>query len=318
MMNQAKSVSISIVIPTLNAGDDLDRLFQTLSTQKGVAEPEILIVDSGSCDQTLEHARHYGVNILPLEPACFNHGGTRNLAISRTSGDYVFLFTQDALPQNENFLKTMIESMIQHQAAGVYARQVPRREASYLVQRDLSRWCSGTAERRVTALNSLTEFIARSPLDRYRTCVFDNVASLIRREVWREIPFPPTPFGEDVEWAQRVLCNGYRVVYEPDAVVVHSHERSAEYVYKRTFVDHYRLNELFGVRTIPSRPLALRSVLLTISRDWRDLWQVPRKDGKWLQWMGNVPRYAWASAWGQYHGAKAAASGKPIRQSKDV
>ncbi|MGI6455192.1 MAG: glycosyltransferase family 2 protein [bacterium] len=309
---------ISVVIPTLNAEQEIGELLSCIRQQKDVMLREIIVVDSSSQDKSVAIAHEYGAQVIEIEQKDFNHGGTRNLGISCSTGEYIFLFTQDALPRDENYCIRMLESIRQCNAAGGYARQIPRPEASVLVKRDVSSWVSGSTERRIRSIESLGDFMALPPMERYLRCVFDNVASCIRRDVWERIPFPEVPFGEDLEWAYRVLVNGYTVVYEPDAAVVHSHERSADYIYKRTFVDHYRLYELFGLRTIPTLPHVLRSVMLTCRRDWSELLHHVEFTKSWYHALVSVPRYAWASAWGQYRGARAAASGEPVWQSREV
>lgn len=309
---------LSLVIPTLNAGEDFVTLLQRIRDQSVQSSIEILIVDSGSSDGTIEIAQKFGARVISIEPQSFNHGGTRNLGISNTAGEFICLLTQDALPIGPRFFETLLCSLQDHQAAGVYARQIPRAKASPLVKRDVQNWISGSVQRRVNHIQSLSQYCRLNPMDRYLTCVFDNVASMIRREVWEKIPFPETPFAEDLEWAFRALCNGYTIVYEPSAEVEHSHERSAEYVFKRTYVDHYRLNELFGLRTIPSPAHAVRSFSITLLQDLRFLLMNPTLDARWWKSLYNIPSFAWAGAWGQYRGAQAASLGRPIFQSRDV
>ena len=43
---------VSVVIPTYNAGNSFDALLINLEKQKGIDELEIVIVDSGSKDDT--------------------------------------------------------------------------------------------------------------------------------------------------------------------------------------------------------------------------------------------------------------------------
>ncbi|MFB3785858.1 MAG: glycosyltransferase family 2 protein [bacterium] len=305
---------LSLVIPTLNAGPEWEPLLAMLRRQQEYADAELVIVDSGSTDGTPETARAYGAKVVRIDPATFNHGETRNLGVRHTSGRLIALLTQDAQPAGEAYLATLVRSLYAETAAGAYARQIPRPDASPLIRRDAETWISGTSHRRVSRLDANSHFHALDPMRRYLFCVFDNVASLIRREVWERLPFPRVPFGEDLEWAYRALCNGYTIVYEPDAAVIHSHERPAEYVYKRTFVDHYRLYHLFGLRTVPTRRSVWRSIGLTTIRDWRYLAGRPEWSIRWIRWMANVPRYAWASAWGQHHGARTAARGVPLER----
>ncbi len=305
---------LSLVIPTLNAGPEWERLLAMLRRQREYADAELVVVDSGSTDGTPETARAYGAQVVRIDPASFNHGETRNLGIRHTRGRLIALLTQDAQPAGEEYLATLVRSLETEQAAGAYARQIPRPDASPLVRRDVEAWISGSLRPRVSRVDADSAFYAMEPMQRYLYCVFDNVASLIRREVWEKLPFPRVAFGEDLEWAYRALCNGYTIVYEPEAAVLHSHERPAGYVYKRTFVDHYRLYHLFGLRTIPTRRNAWRSIGLTMVQDWRYLAGRPECSLRWIRWMANVPRYAWASAWGQYHGARTAARGVPLER----
>lgn len=308
----------SVVIPTKNAGEVFEKILNRIRAQKKYGDAEIVVIDSASTDSTVEISRFYNARILSIAAASFNHGHTRNFGISHTTGDPIFLFTQDAMPTDENYFERMIDSMKREGAAGVYARQMPRDDASLLVRRDYQHWSGASNERRVIDLTSRNEFLALSPIERYYRCGFDNVASLIRRGVWEKIPFSRTSFGEDIDWAYRALLNGYTIVYEPEATVIHSHERSARYQYQRTFVDHYKLHELFSLRTVPSKRLAWRSFALTTIRDWAFLMKTPRFSPSWLKGILNVPRYAWASAWGQYDGARAAAGGFPSIDSYEV
>jgi hypothetical protein len=96
-------------------------------------------------------------------------------------------------------------------------------------------------------------------------CAFDNVCSAIRRSVWESIPFAPTPIAEDLEWGRSVLLAGHRIAFAPLARVEHSHERSAWYEFKRTWVLHQQLHRLFGLRAIPSLGALGRSLAATVS-----------------------------------------------------
>jgi rhamnosyltransferase len=107
---------------------------------------------------------------------------------------------------------------------------------------------------------SEADFKDLSPLERVERCTFDNVCSCIRRAVWERHPFRETTIGEDVEWAREVLVAGHSLAYVPDAVVIHSHDRSARYEFLRTYALHRRLYELFGLRTIPTLPSLARAV----------------------------------------------------------
>ncbi len=315
---QIPAISLSIVIPTFNAGEEFSRMLNQLRIQENYSDAELVVLDSGSTDGTSETAKQFGAKVIPIDPKEFNHGLTRNLGIAHASGKWNVLLTQDAFPADRWFLQNFVNAVERENAAGGYARQIPRKDATPLVRRDVGNWVTSLLEARVISLHQYPNFFAAHPMEKLVTCAFDNVASIIRRDVWEKIPIPPAAFAEDLEWGYRALCNGYKIIYEPKAAVIHSHERSASYQYKRTFQNHYRLYELFRLRTIPSRWKVFRSIFLTMGNDWMYLLRSRKLSWKIIKCFLNVPRFAWASAWGQYHGAKTAAMGYPIHQMRDV
>lgn len=61
------SLKFSVVVPTLNGGDDLLELLRRVREQR--LQPErIVLVDSGSTDGAIEAARTYDVHIVTLSP----------------------------------------------------------------------------------------------------------------------------------------------------------------------------------------------------------------------------------------------------------
>jgi rhamnosyltransferase len=124
---------------------------------------------------------------------------------------------------------------------------------------------AASAAPRNLAISNRSEFDALTPMERLTRCAFDNVCSCIRRSVWRAHPFRAAPIAEDLEWAREVLLAGYRLAYEPAAVVMHSHDRSLRYEFTRTRLVHRRLNELFGLQTIPTAPSLIRSIGSTLA-----------------------------------------------------
>jgi GT2 family glycosyltransferase len=242
--------------------------------------------------------------VITIPPATFNHGLTRNCGIEASAGELVVLVVQDAMPASDTWLAALTRPLaVDSCLAGTFARQLPRADASALTRHYLERWFATSSSPRTVAATS-AELEALTPLARLDRCTFDNVCSCIRRSVWEHHPFRETPIGEDVEWARDVLLAGHRLVYAPEAVVVHSHERSAAYEYRRTYLVHHRLWDLFELRTIPTAPLAARAVASSLAQH---LWRERAHVSRW-------PRAAaLAVAWpaGQYLGARRAVNRRP-------
>jgi len=266
---------VSVVIPTLNAGPGFEQLLEKISAQEGDFDREVLVVDSGSTDGTDELARRYGAVVHRIKRQEFDHGATRNLGISLARGEYVALTVQDAVPLDERWLAAMVENLERDErVAGVYGRQIPRKEAGLLTQVLVNSLATAGLERREQFAGGPERYRVLPPIKRRLLAAFDNVSSCLRRSVWEELPFEKTSFGEDIRWGKKVVEAGYKTVYEPRSTVLHSHERGAMYDLRRYYVDQRILLELFGLELLPN----LVRLFLAIPRFSLHLYRLLRQD----------------------------------------
>ncbi|MEI7682381.1 MAG: PIG-L family deacetylase, partial [Betaproteobacteria bacterium] len=105
---------VSVVIPTLNAGLEFNWMLRKLRSQCGVREIEIVIVDSGSRDQTVQAAREAGAKVIEILPTEFSHSYARNLGADAATGDYVLFMVQDAYPIGDYWLYGMLRYLLNH------------------------------------------------------------------------------------------------------------------------------------------------------------------------------------------------------------
>ena len=177
--------------------------------------------------------------------------------------------TQDAVPADNHLIKCLVKPFSDTLIAGTYARQIPRKDADILTKRNLNRWLTGGSEPCVNWIHDRKVYDKMNPFEKYMFCNFDNVCSAIRKSVWRKIPFQKTFFGEDIAWGKSVLEAGWKIAYEPSAKVIHSHNRSFSYEYKRTYMCHQKLFKLFGLRTVPNRRalMSRSSIIPSLTRN---------------------------------------------------
>jgi glycosyltransferase involved in cell wall biosynthesis len=262
--------SVSIVIPTKDGMHTLPDVLDAIARQRFDGPIEVVAIDSGSTDGTVELLQPRVDKLLSIAPASFNHGLTRNAGIEESRGEFVVLLVQDAVPASDHWLTALIAPLIaDSRVAGTFARQLPRDDASPIVRHYLERWVAGSPTGRVTELASREAFEALDPMQQFLLCVFDNVCSCVRRSVWEQYRFRTTPIGEDIEWGREVLLAGYRVTYVPESSVVHSHDRPAREEFERTRTLHRRLFELFGLRTIPTLPALARATASSLRLHWQ-------------------------------------------------
>jgi rhamnosyltransferase len=233
----------SVVIPTLNGGTRFRSCLEAVAAQELDGGSELIVIDSGSTDGTAELAQQYG-RVIRIAPAEFNHGATRNQAIATSRGRAVALLVQDAVPLGRDWLARLVAAALAPGVAGSYARQTPRPDCPPFIKARLARWSAGRSEREVKGLSGEAELLALPFPERIARLAFDNVSSCVRRQAWERIPFRPRRFGEDVVWAKEALLAGYKIVYEPAAVVEHSHANSLGYEFKRVYLDHRNWREV--------------------------------------------------------------------------
>jgi len=307
---------IAIIIPTRNAGPDLDRVLSAIVTQTGRYEPEIIAIDSGSTDGTVERLQRAGATVLGVAAGEFNHGTTRNDGLSHAGGDYAVLLVQDAVPASTTWLTTLVQPLLDdHSIAGTFARQVPHARASRVTAHYLSQWAAAQPAARTAGPLTTEVFDRMSPADRHVACAFDNVCSCIRLSVWNDHPFPATPIGEDLEWARDVLLAGYKLAYVPGAVVEHSHERSIAYELQRTYLVHQRLKALFGLTTVPTIGSLVRSIAATVPANARMAAHEPYGRARAVL---RAAALGIAQPVGQYLGARSAREGRELLRTDGV
>ena len=115
---------ISVVIPVKNGDNCLKDLFEGLARQTLYKVCEIIVIDSGSTDKSLEICEQYNIAVHQIAPASFNHGLTRKLGVELSRGKYILMTVQDALPQNETFLEQMVACFQDEEVAAVCGLQI--------------------------------------------------------------------------------------------------------------------------------------------------------------------------------------------------
>ncbi len=229
---------ISVVIPTLNAGSRFGQMLTALRAQRTPESVEILVIDSGSSDATLELARNAGARILSIPRQAFHHARTRNQAIAESRGELVALTVQDAVPKDDGWLARLVTPLLADPGiAGSYGLQRAPSTAGFVATTQSAAWCEAHSQAEVRSLPAPHLFWEMPPEQRLELVRFDNVTSCLRRSVWDRLPLPDYRYGEDMGWAKGALLAGFQIAFVPEAQVWHSHERGWPYELRRAYVD---------------------------------------------------------------------------------
>lgn len=239
---------ISIVIPVKDGGEGLRRCLEAIGAQRTEDEVEVVVVDSGSTDGSDALAESLGARVHRIAPEEFNHGATRNLGASLARGDVLVFTSQDAHAEGEDCLALLTAPLRDPQVAGAYARQVAHRGAKPPEEFFLD-YLYGP-QPRVQRASEPSELSME-------TTLFSNVCSAIRRDVFERFPFADDVImSEDQEWSRRVLLAGHAIVYEPRAVVRHSHDYTFAEAFRRFFDSGVSAERAY----LPDDPAARRAL----------------------------------------------------------
>jgi len=265
----------SIVIRTFNEEKHLGNLLKAIRKQD-YKDCEIIVVDSGSNDKTLEIAREMADFVLQIESRDFTFGYSLNLGCRQSQGKYVVLASAHVLPTDNKWLSNLLAPFRDEKVAVVYGKQVSGEMSKFSEKKDFERLFGDS-------------------------CSYPNNAnSAIRKELWEKYPFDEYLFGlEDIEWARRVKDKGYMAHYEPKAIVFHIHDEKWAQVFNR-----YRREAIAAARIGLSHPPQARPSLVWLAGSlFKDLLaSLPNVSLSRLEEIGRFRYYQWkGSRQGWYH-----------------
>ena len=197
--------SVSIVIRAKNEEQWLNSCLFAVSHQD-YSDYEIILVDNESTDQTVAIAKSYGCKILTISEKDFNFSRAINIGVDAAQGELIAILSGHCVPVNEKWLSRLSMHFRTPEVVAVYGRQEPLPDTTSVDKRDL--WITFGLDRKIQK----------------KDYFFHNANSMIRRNVWEQIPFSEKIHGvEDQDWAKKVLKNDNRIIYEPTATVFHHH-----------------------------------------------------------------------------------------------
>ena len=230
----------TIVIPTKNGGDLLDEVLQAVDEQDTKYEYEVICVDSGSTDQTIDIIKKHNCILKQIPKEEFGHGKTRNLGASLGTGEYIVFITQDAKPASDKWLDNFIDAMkIDDEIVGGFGIHYPYPDCNLLDKRDLYYHFKGFGEDNTIYYMEDKERYAREEGYRHLLSFFSDNNSCLKRSVWEKYPYDDVNFAEDQVWAKKMIELGYKKIYCPFAPVYHSHNFPLK-TYKQRYFDEYK------------------------------------------------------------------------------
>ena len=116
--------TVSVIIPVRNEAKRIRQCIEGILKQT-VPVQEIIVIDSGSTDGTLEVLAEFPeVDVVEIDGSTFNHGLTRNLGVERATGEFCQLTVGDAYAYNDVWLEEMLKGFLDDEVMAVCGQQV--------------------------------------------------------------------------------------------------------------------------------------------------------------------------------------------------
>ncbi len=210
---------LSIIVPAYNAEKTIGYCLDSLLEQDYNGDYEVIVVDDGSSDSTPDIVAKYE-RVKLVRQSNAGPAVARNMGAKEARGEIIFFTDSDCMPEN-NWISEMLRPFKDKGVVGVKGRYKTR-------QKEIS-----------------ARFVQMEYEDKYSYMLksdyidfIDTYSAGFRKDVFLELKGYDTDFpvacAEDVDLSFRLSKKGYKMVFNPNAVVYHLHpDRLWDYLRKK-------------------------------------------------------------------------------------
>lgn len=214
--------AVSVVMRSFNEAWAIGDTIRQLSAQDFAGEIELIVIDSGSTDESVEIIGSAApAKFIRIPPGTYVPGVVLNRGAREASHDWIVYLNADATPVGRDWLANLLRPCVETERFGAgFSRQIPRPDCKAVFAHDYDR-CFGP--RRVSR-----------DWDHF----FSMVSSVTHRGVWEKHPLrEDLQYAEDDEWTRRLAAAGLRIIYAEDSVAMHSHNYTLRQSFNRAAGD---------------------------------------------------------------------------------
>lgn len=276
------SPTASIVVRCYNERDHIGKLLHGIFEQTHNSF-EVLLVDSGSTDGTLEIAQQYPIKeVVHIPPEKFSFGRALNYGCEATCGEYCVFISAHCYPKRVDWLEKLLEKFEDEEVAMVYGKQRGGGPTKFSERQIFRRW------------------FPDEDIDYQLTPFANNANAAIRRNLWEEQPYDEKLTGlEDLDWGKRMKEEGYEISYASEAEIIHIHDETPREIYNR-----YRREAIAHKEIIPDQQFSISDFLRAFLRNTIFDYQAAFSERKLLDNVLSIPAFRLLQFWGTYRGFK--------------
>lgn len=277
-----RSVEASIIIRTLNEARYLPYLLDAIDAQRSEFHSEVIVVDSGSTDGTLEIAESRGCQILMIMREDFSFGKSLNLGCNSALGEYLVVISGHCVPCHGHWLQHLISPLADGTVSYTYGRQLGGAETHWSEHRIFDKY-----------------FPDQSAIPQSGVYC-NNANSALLKSVWDSYRFDEDLTGlEDIHLAQRLVADGGAIGYVAEASVFHYHHETWPQVQRRFEREAVALQRIRPELTVRKRDM-VRYLFKGVAADLHAAQTHNVPLSKWP----NILHYRLAQYRGSYRGNK--------------
>ena len=272
-------MNCSIVIRAYNEARHLPRLLEGIKRQT-VQDVEIILVDSGSTDNSVAIAQSFGAKIVHISPQEFTFGRSLNFGIAAATRELVVIASAHVYPVYPDWLERLLEPFADSTIGLTYGKQRGAETSKFSEHEIFARWFPDVS----------------TPRQPHPFC--NNANAAIRRSLWEIHPYDETLTGlEDLAWAKWMQSNGHGLAYVAEAEIIHIHNETPQGVRNR-----YRREAMAFKRIYPEAHFNAYDFLrMTSSNILNDLWHAARQKAL-LKHFASIFWFRFNQFWGTYQG----------------
>ena len=272
-------MDISIVIRAFNEEKHIGRLLFGI-TQQTSPNPEVILVDSGSTDETLTIAAQYPVKVVHIKPEHFTFGRSLNTGIAATTGDLVVIISAHCYPVYPDWLEKLTQPFRNVNIALSYGKQ------------------RGAESNHYSEHQFFRKYFPDNSVMQQAHPYSHNANAVIRRNLWEIHSYDESLTGlEDLAWSSWVMESGYEIAYVAEAEVIHEHHETLLQVYKRYLREAIALKQILPNSEFSYIHFLRQWILSAIS----DLNQA-RREHLLIQQIVPIIQFRMMQYWGTYRG----------------
>lgn len=275
-------IDCTIIIRSFNEEKHIGKLMDGIRCQTKYNEIEVILVDSGSTDDTVKIAAEKGAKIVYIKSHEFSFGRAINIGCGVAKGKYLLFASAHVYPVFTDWVERMLLPFEQEKVALVYGKQIGNEITKYSEHRIFEKW-----------FPKESNYIQNHPF-----C--NNANAAIRRDLWLQNPYDETLTGlEDLDWGLKIQKKGLVVAYEAHAPIVHVHEETLSKIKNRYMREAIALKKI-----LPDEKMSfLKFLRLSAANILSDSVHATR-DKVLLKNFSEIIRFRMLQFWGTYLGLK--------------